>query len=205
MKKLKLFAALCCATLLFAACEKDNEPSSNNTSKDTKEAVDLGLSVKWATCNVGATKPEAYGNYYAWGETETKDTYSWDNYTYPSRPATLPDNFDAATTNWGGAWRMPTDVEWAELIESCTWTWTPLNGVDGYKVQAANGNSIFLPAAGYCNGDKVVKEGEYGGYWSSTPYSGGSNYANGVGLYSDSVAVTHYYRDFGKSVRPVRE
>jgi hypothetical protein len=132
------------------------------------EYVDLGLSVKWATCNVGATKPEEYGDYFAWGETTPKDAYDWSTYKWcnggPStqtkyctnssygtvdNKTTLDLSDDAACANWGGSWRMPTRAEQDELRNNCTWTWTTQNGVNGYKVTGTNGNSIFLPAAGY--------------------------------------------------------
>ena len=134
------------------------------------EYVDLGLSVKWATCNVGATKPEEYGDYFAWGETQPKDyndwsTYKWcigsyntltkyntsSSYGTVDNKTVLAKTDDAATVNWGGSWRMPTDTEWTELRENCTWTWTTQNseygyGVHGYRVTSKkNGNSIFLP------------------------------------------------------------
>lgn len=99
------------------------------------EYVDLGLSVKWATCNVGATKPEDYGDYFAWGETEPKQTFTEDNYLYTgSAPLTLPLSADAAYVNWGGSWRMPTQTEQDELRTECTWEWITQNGVSGCKV-----------------------------------------------------------------------
>ena len=149
------------------------------------------MSVKWATCNVGATKPEEYGNYYAWGETETKTNYDWSSYKWCSGSAETQTKYctnsdygtvdnktvleladDAARANWGGAWRMPTDAEWTELLENCEWTWTTLNGVNGYEVKGTNGNFIFLPAGGmrYDNleGAGMDGAGNYGVYWSSS-------------------------------------
>lgn len=128
-------------------------------------AVDLGLSVKWATCNVGASKPEDYGDYYAWGETTTKSDYSLETYKYRT---TLTSSDDVATVKWGSKWRMPTKEEMQELNEDCTWTWTTQNGVNGMKVTGPNGNSIFLPAAGYRNGTDFEDCGVYGVYWSAT-------------------------------------
>lgn len=228
MKKSILFATLCAAFLL-AACDK-NEPkdgSNNNDPKnDTKEAVDLGLSVKWATCNVGATSPEKYGNYYAWGETTTKDHYSWDTYKYGSnydaltkycsdssygtdgftdKLTTLEASDDAATANWGSAWRMPTDNEWLELRNSCTWTWTTKNGVNGYEVKAKNGNSIFLPAAGYYYYIGLSREGGYGYYWSSSLDADRPYYAWEADLGSYTVGRYGRNRYCGCSVRPVCE
>ena len=185
--------------------------------------VDLGLSVKWATCNVGATSPEEYGNYYAWGETEPKTTiytwatYKWCNgnditltkYNTSSEYGTVDNKTvldyedDAARANWGGAWRMPTDAEWTELRENCTWTWTTKNGVNGYEVKGTNGNSIFLPAAGYRYGGFLYDAGSNGSYWSSSLYTDGPSRALDVDIRSDGVYRNDYLRFCGQSVRPV--
>ncbi len=135
--------------------------------------VDLGLSVKWATMNVGATSPEDYGNYYAWGETSPKRSYSSSDYNYSGNyPTTLPLNKDAANVNWGGDWRMPTKEEQDELRTKCTWTWTTVNGVKGCKVTSKqNGKSIFLPAAGFKEYSSTTDAGVYGDYWSSSRYN----------------------------------
>jgi hypothetical protein len=172
------------------------------------EWVDLGLSVKWATCNVGASTPGDYGNYYAWGETATKSNYdfatcastgkSWgDIGGNPSR--------DAARANWGGSWRMPTKAEFQELVDNCTWTWTTQNGKNGYKVTGKNGQSIFLPAAGYRFGDELYDGGEYGLFWSSTPYESSTADAYGLYFLEGGQDVGWSYRSFGRSVRPVLE
>ncbi|MBO7134868.1 MAG: hypothetical protein J6W06_12025 [Bacteroidales bacterium] len=139
------------------------------------EWIDLGLpsGIKWATCNVGATTSEAYGDYFAWGETSTKSTYTEDNYTYSSNPTTLPSSADAATANWGTGWRMPTQTEMQELIDNCTVTWTTQNGVNGRLFTGPNGNSIFLPAAG-CRYDGALYgggSGSSGFYWSRSLYT----------------------------------
>ena len=169
------------------------------------EYVDLGLpsGLKWATCNVGAATPEAYGEYYAWGETAPKSSYSSDNYSYSDNPDVLPLDKDAARANWGGQWRMPTDAEWTELREKCTWTWTTLNGKNGYEVKGANGNSIFLPAAGYRGSGGLSGAGGYGRYWSSSLDTDGPSGAWGVGFDSGFVGRSHSSRFFGRSVRPV--
>ncbi len=224
MNKLKFFTTLCCAALLFAACDKDNEPlNQNDPANDTKEAVDLGLSVKWATCNVGATSPEKYGNYYAWGETTMKSNYSWNPYTYGTynddddystltkynakdKKTTLETADDVVATYWGGKWRMPTDKEWKELINNCTWTWTSnynSTGVAGYEVKATNGNSIFLPAAGFRGNGVLYGAGSDGCYWSSSLDADGPNNAWGVDFYSDDVYRGGSSRCCGLSVRPV--
>ena len=184
-------------------------------------AVDLGLSVKWATCNVGATSPEEYGNYYAWGETTTKATYSWDTYTLTTDGGSTFTKYnttdgktvleladDAARANWGGAWRMPTDAEWTELRDNCTWTWTDDYNGKGVKGEIVtsnnNGNSIFLPAAGYRSNDDLNRAGSNGYYWSSSLNSDNPNFAWRVYFYSGYVGRYDYGRYCGLSVRPVR-
>ena len=209
MKKTKLLAAVCCTAMLFAACEKNDEVSVTvSGSIDGHNYVDLGLSVKWATMNVGATALEEYGNNYAWGETTTKDAYNWSNYKYAKgnystltkycndttygylqedgkrftdELITIETADDAATANWGGKWRMPTVDEWNELISICTLTWSTLNGKVGYEVKAANGNSIFIPVSDASNADGKI----YGYYWSSSLYTNNPSYAQYV--------YFHYY------------
>ena len=142
----------------------------NSGSIDGRDYVDLGLpsGTLWATCNVGATTPEGYGNYYAWGETTTKstyDSYREDNYTYSDNPTELPTSADAAYVNWGSGWCMPSLIQFKELINSSYTTneWTTLNGVNGYKITSkSNGNSIFLPAL------EGIYEDMESGYWSRT-------------------------------------
>ena len=180
------------------------------TTKDVPAvAVDLGLSVKWATCNVGATTPEEYGDYFAWGETTTKETYTEANCaTYNVSMNDISGNaqYDAATANWGGSWRMPTKNELNELINNCTWTWTTQNGVNGYNVEGPNGNSIFLPAAGDRLGPSLYCAGSYGIYWSSTPYENDGGYgAYYFGFENDSHHMARAGRYYGQSVRPVLE
>ena len=152
------------------------------------EYVDLALSVKWATCNVGAEQPEDYGNYFAWGEVESKWYYDWSTYKYSKGRDLIKycvhgesgkDGFidnktildigdDAAAVIWGGKWRMPTDGEWGELEQKCRWIRISQNGVDGYKIIGPNGNSIFLPAAGYMSDANIYGIGEKSiYYWSS--------------------------------------
>ncbi len=218
MKHTKFFFALCSAAVLFAACEKNDEPKN-----DTQEAVDLGLSVKWATCNVGANTPEAYGNYYAWGEIAPKSVYTWEFYKYTSGKynttltkynnsktygatvdslTTLEASDDAATQNWGGKWRVPTDAEWIELYEKCTWTWTTQNGVNGYKVKATN-DSIFLPVAGYRFREYTLGADNTGHYWSSSLNTDTLNMAHQVYFDSHNVYRFNSDRYIGLAVRPV--
>lgn len=174
------------------------------------EYVDLGLpsGLKWATCNVGANKPEDYGNYYAWGETGTKSSYGESNSkTYGKQMNDIKGNsqYDAARSNWGGSWRLPTEKELEELANKCTWKWTTQNGVKGYKVTGPNGNSIFLPAEGYRYGSSLFNAGEYGYYWSSTPYESYSGSAYALYFNSSEHNVNYRHRYYGRSVRPVSE
>ena len=179
-------------------------PKSTTPSSGGHEYVDLGLSVKWSTCNVGANKPEGYGDYFAWGETKPKKSYSSSNYSYTSNPTTLPLSADAARANWGGAWRMPTKAEQDELRENCTWTWTTQNGVKGYKVTSkSNGNSIFLPAAGYRNDSSLNNAGSLGLYWSSSLDTYYASLACYVLFNSGNVSRLYSRRYSGRSVRPV--
>ena len=182
MKHLKTFAALCCMAAVFAACEKNNVGSVTGT-ENGHDYVDLGLpsGTKWANLNIGATTPEDYGDYFAWGETNTKSTYSLDTYTYTDNKPVLELADDAAYINWGGAWRMPTDAEWQELRDNCTWTWTTLNGINGVEVKGSNGNAIFLPAAGSRENGDFYGANDYGCYWSSSLST--SNY------YSESTSA----------------
>ena len=182
--------------------------------------VDLGLSVKWATQNVGASSPSDYGGYYAWGETETKSSYDWDNcfdclddtgdswgtYKIGGKTSISPTSgHDTARENWGGTWRMPTDAEFDELCDKCTWTWTSQGRHKGYKVTGPNGNSIFLPATGWRDGTDSNYVGEYGYYWSGTLSSSDSGYARDLGFNSSGHGTRNNGRRFGRTVRPVTE
>ncbi len=174
----------------------------------TLSMVDLGLpsGLKWATCNVGATSPEDYGNYYAWGETTTKASYDGSNsVTYNQQISDFSGNatYDAARANWGSTWRMPTKAEMEELENNCTWTWTTQNGVNGYRVTGPNGNSIFLPAAGYCRGSSRYYVGERGYYWSSTPDESDTITAFYLHFDCFNHNVTWSSRSCGHTVRPV--
>ena len=201
------------------------------------QAVDLGLSIKWADCNVGAFSPEDYGDYYAWGEVEPyyssqdpltwkdgKTGYNWASYKWCNGSSStftkyntdssrgsidnktvLDPEDDAAHVSLGGKWRMPTDAEWTELREKCTCTLTTQNGVNGQLVTGPNGNSIFLPAAGYRYSTHLANAGSLGGYWSSSlntdrPYLAWYVYFN-----SDTVFGGNGYRYNGLSIRPVSE
>ncbi len=144
----------------------------NSRMEQGHAAIDLGLpsGILWAICNVGANSPEKFGNYFAWGETRPKSSYTEDNYSYSGNPDVLPLSVDAAHVNWGGAWRMPTADEFRELLsyENCTWTVTTQSNVNGYRVTSkTNGNSIFIPKAGKRDGSTIYSlDNLY--YWSSS-------------------------------------
>ena len=197
-------------------------PETPGNVENGHEYVDLGLSVKWATCYVGATTPEEYGDYFAWGEVKPKTEYNWSTYkwcngSYDTQTKYCTDSYygtvdnktvldkedDAAAVNWGGAWRMPTKAEKDELIQQCTWTWTSKGSVNGFQVTGPNGNSIFLPAAGYRYGSRLTRVGISGYFWSSSLYTDSPSIAYYV--YFDSSIVDRGYdnRDYGFSVRPV--
>jgi len=165
--------------------------------------IDLGLSVKWASMNIGANSPEEYGNYYAWGEVAVKDEYTWNSYTLCDSSSTWMnkycDNFlygiednkktlelidDAANFNYGGNWRMPTFNEMQELIDSCSWVWTAQNDTNGYLITGPNRNSIFLPAAGCLINKELSDFGSFGSYWTSS--LGKSNPTTATDLYFSS-------------------
>ena len=202
MKKLLLLALFC-----FVGSGVYAQKNSHNGH----EWVDLGLpsGLKWATCNVGASRPGDYGNYYAWGETRTKSTYTEDNCaSYEKSWSDIGGNSsrDAARANWGDDWRLPTIEEFHELLDNCTWEWTTQNGHNGYKVTSKkNGQSIFLPAAGWRYGASKDLVDEYGLYWSSTPSDFDVDNAFFLFFYEDYHYLNWYYRYFGHSVRPVLE
>ncbi len=204
--------------------------SSSDDGK-THETVDLGLSVKWATCNVGASSAYDVGSYFAWGEVESRTDYTgeWSAYKYATaldnmtkynstdNKTVLDSEDDAATVSWGSSYRMPTKAEFQELVEKCTWTWDDTN--KGFSVKASNGNSIFLPAAGWYDWrSSVVGKDVSGYYWSSTLNFNAKDRNTAFRLQFSSATTSdgqefpesYYYqytcsRYFGCSVRPVAE
>lgn len=213
--KRTLFILAIIAGAMMVSCNPDDDDSNNNNGGNNgngqhngHEYVDLGLSVKWATCNVGATSPEDYGHYFAWGETRPKEKYTKENsLTYGKQMSDISGNaqYDAATANWGGDWRMPTNYELGELRDECIWTWTMQNGVEGCNVKGPSGNSIFLPAAGLRFGSSLYCAGEGGVYWSSAPSDSYSGDAWNLGFDSSGQYVYWRIRSDGISVRPVAE
>lgn len=199
----------CKANAYISASCKVTVTGSGSSGSD-EEVVDLGLpsGLKWRSMNVGASKPEDYGNYYAWGETTPKTSYTWSNYKYgssdiysDSKPNLTAED-DAATANLGNGWRTPKNKEWKELKEKCTWKWTTRNGVNGMLVTGPNGNSIFLPAAGYYR-PSLTNKGTYGSYWSSS-YSSNEN-ALAWDFINSDVSAAWLDRSNGLSVRPVKD
>lgn len=174
-----------------------------------KECVDLGLpsGLRWATCNVGAETPEDYGDYFAWGELTPKGTYNIDNsITHGVDIEDISGNpqYDAATAIWGEEWCIPTLEECEELVRECEWQWVEENGVNGYKVIGPNGDSIFLPAAGYRTGSLLSNVRQFGGYWSSTSNKGFDYCAYNFDFDNDNIDVFLSLRDYGQSIRPVK-
>ena len=202
----------------------------NVPSGDSHEWVDLGLpsGTLWATMNVGASKPEDYGDYFAWGETTPKDVYEWSTYKwcmgdwyqltkycdnsnfgyngFVDNKTELDSEDDAATANWGLGWRMPSSEQMQELCNNCTSEWTTRNGVNGRLFTSnINGASLFLPAAGCGWGFGLFGDGSDGYYWSRTLDGSYPSYAYGLYLCSSNVSWDYgYERYFGSSVRAVR-
>lgn len=183
--------------------------------------VDIGLSVLWAECNVGAESPDAFGDYFAWGETETK-TLFWDtnNVTLGIDMADIGGDVahDAARARCGTPWRLPTVTEFEELLARCRWKWTQATGtggipaagtqeksslVAGFRVTGDNGASLFLPAAGWRYGASLYDAGRYGCYWTSEPDSNNNQYAMRFEFDPTYRSTASYYRDRGRSIRPV--
>ena len=189
------------------------------------EYVDLGLSVKWAKCNVGAEKETDAGLYFAWGETTgytasqvgTDKQFSWSEYKYGNSSSNLTkynqsdgktvleSTDDAASQIMGGDWRMPTDAEFQELIDKTTNEWTQVDGVNGRKFTGSNGNSIFIPAAGRCYDDSVNDVGGHGGVWSSSLDTSGSGNVWYLDFTSGDYGMDYDDRFIGWSVRGVRK
>ena len=196
----------------FTTEEEDEEGCEPDGEIAGHYYVDLGLpsGVKWATCNVGASSPEDYGDYFAWGETSPKAEYTWENsVTFGEQMSDISGNaqHDAATANWGGSWRMPTNDEMQELVDHCEWEWTEVNGVNGSRVIGPNGSCIFLPAAGARGGSSLYDDGDHGYYWSSTPDDGGDDNSAFYLGFDNGYGLVFWYgnRYDGMTVRPISE
>ena len=219
-----------CGQMIKGQESSEEKKNTNKTSSKKEESdgyingheyVDLGLpsGLKWATCNVGADSPEEYGDYYAWGETYTKDEYKEDNcdlLDVEMEDIGGDPEYDVATSEWGDDWRLPTKEDFDELVEECEWRWMKKKGVYGMRVKGPNGNSIFLPAtdclhgiflpaALYRFGSSLDGSGEYGDYWSSSPDGSDSDDAYYLHFDSGDQYVDWGNRCGGRSVRPVTE
>lgn len=234
--RMVLAAFVAVSMVAFVSCGKDlfNESNDNGGDSDLPTPgpglswIDLGLpsGLLWASCNVGATAPEEFGNYYAWGEVESKRDYSWSTYRYGdgserltkycNNPnyglnrytdtlTTLEPEDDAATALIGDGARTPTRLDWQELMQNTTYAWTTENGVNGCRFTGTNGNSIFLPAAGGWTETEFFGAGDFGDYWSSS-FEWGSPYnAWDLLIKSDVQSMGTYERCYGYSVRAVRD
>ena len=226
MRKLFL-AIMAVAAIALVGCKDKNELEVNIDCSlpDNVEAVDLGLpsGIKWANMNVGATKPEEYSAYFAWGETKPKDKYNARHYFdtkdggltfikyYNNGGKTSLDmEDDAAYVNWGADWRMPTKAELEELRTNCNWTWTKNyndTGIKGYIVSSkTNSNSIFLPAGGFYEESKLTNVENYGFYLSSSLSEKLSSSVYAFSIYSSGMRLGNTgSRFYGQSVRAVYE
>ena len=221
---MKKFFLMMLATMFFGTIgeAKINGTEDKAKSPDGVEAVDMGLSVKWANMNVGAKKPSGFGTYFAWGETQPKEYYSWKTYAWSKGDSQFLTKYstndkrvqlalgdDAARANWGGEWRMPTAEEYDELIANCTWEWTTKDGVNGYQVTSKKtGNSIFLPITGCRFYADIQLRGVSGIYWTSSLYGVNPNKAWCLEFNVSDISV--YYgnlssnRFSGRCVRAVQ-
>lgn len=226
-------AIMLMAVVLFAArCTPEDDPNNGDGigTYNGHDYVDLGLpsGTMWATCNVGATIPEGYGDYFAWGETSIKTTYNWSTYKYANGTSwddpqltkycsessrgyngftdsltVLQPGDDAATTNWSSGWCMPTADQWRELRRNTIITLATQNGVNGWLVTASNGNSLFLPAAGVRVDNELRGVGRDGYYWSSS-LDDSPSFALYFFFETDFYGTTSVGRNYGFSVRAVR-
>lgn len=197
--RIRFLFLICISSFILTGCR------TRGYGKYFPEFVDLGLSVKWATCNIGAQRPNQYGDYFAWGETSTKDYYDDDNYSIQERYNTkgvsiLDSSDDAAYILWGEDWRIPTKEEIQELKQKCRWQWTTLNNTYGYKVTGPNGNSIFLPTTGLRFQNRLELSEINAYYWSS---SLDKTMADLLLFDSNVIQLTNLAPSVGRSIRPV--
>ena len=192
----------------YLSCPDSNHP----------HAIDLGLpsGTKWACCNVGASAPEGYGGYYAWGETEEKSVYDYTSYKYYTGTNETSGTwislgsdiagtgYDVAHVKWGGRWHMPTRDQCKEFVNNTSSKWTTKNGINGREFTGPNGGTIFMPAAGYRWGSDLSSRGSGGDYWSSTLDESYPDDAYILGFSSSGVSTGSGSRNYGESVRPVR-
>lgn len=200
-----------------------------SSAQSKHQYVDLGLSVKWATCNIGADKPEDHGDYFSWGETENKRINNWETYRFTegdkneiskycgnsqygwheladSLSALEPDD-DVAHKKWGGNWRIPTKAQMKELIDNCTWTWTTRNEINGYLVTGKKpgytNRSIFIPVTGTFDDGKIFNPTKSGHYWSRDCGTVYPPYAYTLELSAREASIGMESRCESIAVRPV--
>ena len=232
MRFIKAIICILALVVLIFGCKKDNKKSDVTYDH---EFVDLGLpsGTLWAKCNVGASNPEDIGDYFAWGETATKDMYDWKQYKYSifvdgeyklNKYCTdstsgvngfadyiteLEPADDAVIANWGEGWRMPTNAEMRVLVDSCDWAWTTVDGVGGYQVTSrkendrGTHNSIFLPAAGYQNSTFYSELGTSCYYWTASQLYDHQAYCLYGTATTPRTADGGFDRYYGLCVRPV--
>ena len=213
IQKLFFFLAISSIPAAFCACSED-EPDSGKKEEPTPEspalsyeAVDLGLSVKWAAWNIGADSPEGLGGLYGWADsTGINHSTVFDEYPSATPPAHIcGTEYDIATRSWGKGWRMPTQAEMEELVDLCSWEWTEMNGVAGKQVTGPNGNSIFLPAAASRTGENISNQvGQRGCYWSGSFWADDDKFAAYLYFYEKNQYGNRSQRRYiGHSVRAV--
>ena len=175
------------------------------------EYVDLGLSVKWATQNIGASRSSDYGDYFAWGEVTPKKKYTDENcstYNKPMSDISGDSFYDAASYNWGGSWRLPTYKEMQELVDKCKWTWTNIAGHKGYMVKGPNGLNIFLPAGGFRIGRTRAAKGIGVFYQTSTSNDTDARmswFLVYLKQQQESLSLGAMNRSYGACIRPVSD
>lgn len=212
---------------------KEVQPSKATGKINGHDYVDLGLSVKWATCNIGATSPGEFGDFYAWGETSTKETYTKENsltmektmeYLAGNRkedPSTWGKTmkdiagdsiYDVARVKWKGTWRLPKKKEMNELAYKCKFKWGKINGYEGVLITGPNGNNIFLPASGTKQGSELYCFRESGRYWGATPgatkreaCSISFSTVDTMHSITNSIHSSYSERYNGYNIRPVSE
>lgn len=228
MKKVISTVLLVCAASVSVSAQDVKQDGQHSCIDDNHpHLIDLGLpsGTKWACCNVGADTPEDFGNYFAWGETEEKSSYTPKSYQYCTGVDTDGDGWydegvqyvekeqdfgdvisgtnDVALVKWGESWQIPTLQQFRELLDNCSSEWTSVNDVEGRRFTGPNGASIFLPAAGNRNGASRVLVGSSGNYWSSTWGTSDASRASEL-IFDSGYTNTHTaYRYNGRSVRPV--
>lgn len=215
-----ILATVAILSVASVSCSKDDDNDNNNSGNNNSQsvaydshAVDLGLpsGLKWSDQNLGANKPEDYGNYYAWGSIEPLPSFDSDNYNAKVDVENIPANFsgnakfDAVVHSIGGKWRTPTYGEISELRANTTHEWTTLNGVKGLKLTGKNGNSIFIPAAGFYSGGTRSKDTFSGYLWSSSTDPGYTGVGVSGVVNAGGVGGGGAYGYLGYSIRPVRD